>query len=229
MPTRELPIKNPCSESWERMRGDAVRRYCDKCERDVINLSALTRREAQPILERRAAGERVCVRYTADAAGRIDFRSEPLIPPALLIRGRRLALGAGLFATALNGCLPAGSAAGSAVAHQAADALAERGRCGVSLEPLLPVHVRLSSAACEPRTSEPLPPTPVGALEEVPPPPTSPPPSPPSPPEPPPPPPAVAASEKPAAAPTRWRPAHRGREPDKKRSSPNDRFELLGY
>jgi hypothetical protein len=155
MNKRELPIQNPCQESWEQMRGGPTVRHCAKCDKDVHNLSAMTRREAQAVIDRRASGARLCVRYAADFEGQLEFRREALIPAGLLVRGRRLALGAGLSAAVLGGCLPGGSVVGSATSHQIADELGERGTCSLSLEPLLPFTIELHAARCAPRPPEP--------------------------------------------------------------------------
>lgn len=146
----QVQVKSPCQEPWEDMHGGKTRRHCDRCERDVHNLSAMTRREADAVFARRAAGERVCVRYTVDADGQVEFRKEPLIPAHLLRRGRQVAMGASLMASAMLGCAPAGSAVGSASSHYAAEGLGSIGLCEVSLEPIFPLTLKLNAAACDP-------------------------------------------------------------------------------
>lgn len=151
MHKREIPIYMPCQERWEEMPGDDRRRHCQACEQDVYDLSAMTRREAEPVLARRRNGERVCVRYAADKSGEIRFRSEPLVPAAMLLSVRRLALGAGLLGAALGGCMGGpvtGAAAARAASGEAAERLGASGTCEVSLEPVLPVSLRLHAAAC---------------------------------------------------------------------------------
>lgn len=174
MHKRELVVKEACHEPWEEMQGGATRRRCESCEQDVHDLSAMTRTEAKMVLARRAMGQRLCVRFASDEEGRVLFRPEPLIPPALLLRGRQLALGAGLAVAALGGCVPAGTAIGSATSHQAADELGERGACAVSLEPLLPLTLQLHARGCAPEAATASPPE----LMEVP---GTPPPPPPQP------------------------------------------------
>lgn len=172
---RELVVKEACHESWEEMQGGASRRRCDSCEQDVHDLSAMTRTEAKMVLARRAVGQRLCVRFASDDKGRVLFRPEPPIPAALLVRGRQLALGAGLAVAVLGGCAPAGTAIGSAASHQAAEELGERGACAVSLEPLLPLTLQLHAKGCAPAAANASAPE----LMEVP---RTPPPPPPSPP-----------------------------------------------
>lgn len=175
MHKRELVVKEACHEPWEEMQGGASRRRCESCEQDVHDLSAMTRTEAKMVLARRAVGQRLCVRFASDEKGRVLFRPDPLIPAALLVRGRQLALGAGLAVAALGGCAPAGTAIGSAASHQVAEELGERGACAVSLEPLLPLTLQLHATGCAPASAIASPPE----LMEVP---RTPPPPPPNPP-----------------------------------------------
>ncbi len=71
MHCHDLPIPEPCHESWEAMTGDDRRRHCASCDLSVVDLSALTRDEASVLLATR--GEHRCVRYEHDAAGVIRF------------------------------------------------------------------------------------------------------------------------------------------------------------
>lgn len=100
----EIPILRPCSERWEDMEGDSRRRHCCACEREVYDLSAMTRGEAEPLLRRRRAGEEICVRYAIDRSGEVQFREASQVPVALLRPARRIAVGAGLLGAALSGC-----------------------------------------------------------------------------------------------------------------------------
>lgn len=138
------------------MAGDERRRACQKCDKEVVNLSALTAREVERLFQR-PQGQDLCVRYAFDDAGNLELRpspARPLIPAALLVRSREVLLGASLAASALTGCNPAGPAGDAmlaraaiqgAVAHAAA-----KGTCSVSMEPVLPLEVRLHAAPCEP-------------------------------------------------------------------------------
>jgi hypothetical protein len=69
-----LPIQDPCHENWDAMNreGDA-RRFCEVCTKQVHDLSAMTERKARKVLEDASGRGRVCVRYTADDAGNINF------------------------------------------------------------------------------------------------------------------------------------------------------------
>ncbi len=74
MAVRALPILSPCRESFAAMRGDGAVRACDRCDKEVHDLSAMTEPEARAVL-RRARGARICVRYAGDGRGRVRFRT----------------------------------------------------------------------------------------------------------------------------------------------------------
>jgi hypothetical protein len=83
------------------MRGGSRRRFCEACQHDVVNLSALTEREAAEIVAR-AGAERVCVRYESNEEGRVHFRPEPgALSPALKER-----IAAGALATLTRAAAP---------------------------------------------------------------------------------------------------------------------------
>jgi hypothetical protein len=42
-----LRVASPCPEKWENMVGDATRRFCGRCAKNVYDLSAMTREEAE--------------------------------------------------------------------------------------------------------------------------------------------------------------------------------------
>jgi hypothetical protein len=161
MRKESLPIEAPCGEDWDGMIGDDRRRHCQKCDKDVLNVSAMTAQDLRRLLGR---GENLCVRYAFDDSGHVELRKEatlPLIPAALLSRGRELALGASLAVSALTACNPAGPAGEAVVARavigEGVERLADKGTCSVSLLPVLPLEVRFLAAPCEP----PPPPAPV--------------------------------------------------------------------
>lgn len=71
----QLPILNPCHEDYGAMRGPSVRRFCDKCDKHVHNLSEMTEREAKSLLDGQH-GARICVRYRVGTDGQVRFRPE---------------------------------------------------------------------------------------------------------------------------------------------------------
>lgn len=116
--TRRLPlldriaIPEPCSAGWDTMTGDGAARFCGSCSREVHDLSAMTRRQAEGKVRR--SGGRLCIHLTRDAGGktrtvavptRVTPRAIPTVtpPPPLpdwiahpstAIRASRAAIGA---------------------------------------------------------------------------------------------------------------------------------------
>lgn len=105
-PKRALPlldqvrVASPCSASWDDMVGDERVRFCKSCEKNVFNLSAMSREEAEALLRQRLGSE-LCVRFYQRADGTILTED----CPAGVRRKRRkklalAAVGAGAFAAA---------------------------------------------------------------------------------------------------------------------------------
>jgi hypothetical protein len=97
-----LPIQDPCHENWDAMNreGDA-RRFCEVCTKHVHDLSAMTERKARSVLADASAKGRVCVRYTADDAGNINFVADTTPAPSMW----RMTLAAASMTLALlTGC-----------------------------------------------------------------------------------------------------------------------------
>jgi hypothetical protein len=57
----EIRVASPCRASWERMKGKGRVRHCGQCDKNVYNLSGMTRAEAEALV-RRMEG-RLCVRF----------------------------------------------------------------------------------------------------------------------------------------------------------------------
>lgn len=56
----DIRIATPCSADWDEMSGDARVRFCGKCEKNVYNLSAMTREEGEALVKEKEG--RLCVR-----------------------------------------------------------------------------------------------------------------------------------------------------------------------
>jgi hypothetical protein len=54
-------VATPCRAEWNEMAGDERMRHCASCDKDVFNLSSMTRDEAEALIVAKA-GE-LCVRY----------------------------------------------------------------------------------------------------------------------------------------------------------------------
>ncbi len=57
----EIRIAEPCHAAWDRMDGDDRIRFCGECRRNVYNLSAMGRAEAERLVYE--AEGRICVRF----------------------------------------------------------------------------------------------------------------------------------------------------------------------
>jgi hypothetical protein len=62
-------IASPCSEPWEGMTGDDRVRRCARCDQNVFNLSALSRLQAEALLESFSA--QLCTTYFQRADGTV--------------------------------------------------------------------------------------------------------------------------------------------------------------
>jgi hypothetical protein len=64
-----LRIATPCHADWDEMSGDARVRFCGRCEKNVYNLSAMTRAEAEALVQ--AKEGRLCVRLFRRSDGTV--------------------------------------------------------------------------------------------------------------------------------------------------------------
>jgi hypothetical protein len=102
MKTTDLPIKiriaSPCTARWEDMGGDDRIRFCDHCQKNVYNLSAMTTAEARVLL---ADGrERLCARVFQRLDGTVLTEDCPVGVARQWRRVKTLVIG-GLAAIAL--------------------------------------------------------------------------------------------------------------------------------
>ena len=63
-----VTIAKPCPASWDAMTGDDKVRFCDLCDMNVFNLSAMSIDEAE-VLIRKSGEERICGRLYQRADG----------------------------------------------------------------------------------------------------------------------------------------------------------------
>jgi hypothetical protein len=75
-PKRGLPlldqvrVASPCKADWNEMLGDERVRFCLSCEKDVYNLSSMTKDDAEALLRERL-GNDLCVRFYQRSDGTI--------------------------------------------------------------------------------------------------------------------------------------------------------------
>jgi hypothetical protein len=124
MRTVDVEIEAPCDEDWDAMRVEAggVRRFCERCQHAVHDLSGMDEARARAFL-RATEGQPMCIAYVEDEAGEIVFEdakppARPSATPSALIplaqvRRRSRAPAGGLasaasLAVVLTGCTPHG-------------------------------------------------------------------------------------------------------------------------
>ena len=74
---KEIGIASPCGEDLDAMSGTHGCRFCEKCQHEVINLSAMTRSAAEAFLERNAENDDLCVMVEHHGSGEVLFMPEP--------------------------------------------------------------------------------------------------------------------------------------------------------
>lgn len=93
-------VASPCNASWDEMLGDDRVRFCTSCEKNVFNLSAMAREDAERLLAERVNGE-LCVRFYQRADGTVMTQDCPV---GVTKKRRKLAVlaaaGAGAMALA---------------------------------------------------------------------------------------------------------------------------------
>lgn len=64
-----IRVATPCTADWNEMVGDERVRHCGKCDKDVFNLSQMTREDAEALLHEKQGN--LCARYYQRADGTI--------------------------------------------------------------------------------------------------------------------------------------------------------------
>jgi len=91
-----IDVPSPCSEGWDSMVGDDKKRHCLGCNKDVFNLSTMTRSEARKLMVS-SRGE-ICVRYARMPNGRIVTTEQSRLHQIT----RSSAVAAGVIAASLS-------------------------------------------------------------------------------------------------------------------------------
>src|SRR5262249_51524490 len=76
---RTLAILNPCTNNWDTMKGGDEIRFCNHCNKNVYNFSAMTNREIENLLTKSKGN--VCARMNRTLDGTIqtkDITSNPV-------------------------------------------------------------------------------------------------------------------------------------------------------
>ena len=69
IPLDSISVANPCNADWDAMQGDDRTRFCGTCQKNVYNLSDMSRREAEELL--RSKGESLCAQFARRADGTV--------------------------------------------------------------------------------------------------------------------------------------------------------------
>lgn len=68
-PLENLHIASPCHASWDAMNGDDRARFCRTCQKNVFNISMMTRAEAEALIREKEGN--LCVRFAQREDGTI--------------------------------------------------------------------------------------------------------------------------------------------------------------
>ena len=88
-PLEGLKVAAPCRADWDEMIGEERVRFCQQCERNVYNLSGMSRAEAERLVTN--AEGRLCVRFYRRLDGTVLTANCPVGLRALKQRAARTA------------------------------------------------------------------------------------------------------------------------------------------
>jgi hypothetical protein len=134
-----IRIATPCSADWDDMRGDERVRFCGKCEKNVYNLSAMTR-EAGEALVREKEG-RLCVRMYQRQDGTVITNDCPVGVQRARLRAR-------VWAKISGAAAAAGLVLGLFGGRARADLAVDGKKTPAKLQP--DTHVRVMGGAVAP-------------------------------------------------------------------------------
>jgi hypothetical protein len=83
----QIKIASPCSADWNKMAGDDRVRFCAECKKNVFNLSAMTRRDAEVLLKETSGN--LCARLYRRADGTVLTEDCPVGLSAKIARVKR--------------------------------------------------------------------------------------------------------------------------------------------
>ena len=81
----QLRVASPCHEAWDRMDGDDRHRSCDRCQKNVYNISEMTSDEAASLIAQHEG--KLCVRFYRREDGTVMTKDCPV--GAARVRKRR--------------------------------------------------------------------------------------------------------------------------------------------
>lgn len=75
-PLNNIKVASPCSADWNEMTGDERQRFCGSCQKNVYNLSGMTKDEAENLLLN--AEGRLCIRFYKRTDGTVLTQDCPV-------------------------------------------------------------------------------------------------------------------------------------------------------
>jgi Carboxypeptidase regulatory-like domain len=90
-----IDVKSPCNESWDEMVGNNEVRFCSHCAKDVHDLSAMKRADAEKLVQKSSG--KLCVRYVKNSTGKLITAQ-----PKFTQIKRRATIAASVLATSLT-------------------------------------------------------------------------------------------------------------------------------
>lgn len=96
---QHVSIASPCEARWDDMLGDDKVRHCSLCAKNVHNLSAMTREEAEEFVRSKQQHRRACIRFYQRSDGTILTRD---CPRGVAAARAKLARAAGRIAAVLG-------------------------------------------------------------------------------------------------------------------------------
>ncbi len=75
-PLENLHIAAPCHADWDKMTGDDKARFCQSCQKNVFNISMMTRQEAEALITQKEGN--LCVQYAMREDGTIITNDCPV-------------------------------------------------------------------------------------------------------------------------------------------------------
>lgn len=112
----DLRIATPCNADWDDMAGDDRVRFCGRCEKNVYNLSAMSRSDAEALVREREG--RLCIRLYQRTDGTVITNDCPVGVRREKLRTR---IRARISAMAASAALVVGLITGRARADLAVD------------------------------------------------------------------------------------------------------------
>jgi hypothetical protein len=172
--TRALPmldalrVASPCKASWDDMVGDERVRFCDRCAKNVYNLSAMSREEAAHLVG--SKGGDLCARMFQRADGTLMTQDCPVGVRTKRIRRVAIAaVGGGLMAAGLLSARPAGSMEAASCRVRLAELVGEPARStGVDIVPVPAVMGSIAPPPPDPPADPPKKPPVMGRMARLP-------------------------------------------------------------